>query len=470
MEATTRAVGTGGDHAAYPSVKQQWAGGGGLAALRTLLAARGVALLPREIGALLGVDDLRLDVLRFLFACRKLGLEAVPLEGEIEELAEVPRPCVVTLREAADDDVGLRVLHEMDASSVLLTDPENGTVIRLDREAFAARWTGDAIQVLTADSALEALRAQIAELRSPRARLLGALGLSPPSGRSVAFLVGIAVTLGVVGRGLASEGAWSGRAVIATLGGCLALSLWSLLRGSTCSSCSRTAALAGRLPIAPAGVALYASLLALAMLAKAAPALAIGLWAAVGVHASLLAVLYRARIACFPCIATAALAFGALVLLWSGADPQTALHVGIGLLSGVVGWFMVREGRRLGALLDEAETHRMVRAVAAEPLALPEGRIRIVVYKQAGCPICAFFTAALRPSLEAELGEQVSFDERDVGDARIVVPLVIVRGTSTVALLGVSPETGFEILKAAIEVALRPNEAGLTALGGVHFV
>jgi hypothetical protein len=180
------------------------------------------------------------------------------------------------------------------------------------------------------------------------------------------------------------------------------------------------------------------------------------LFAATGVHATLLALLYREQLVCRPCVGTA-VAASLAAAAWAVAHPQlvAALAFPAGL---IFAWETMR--RAHAAFLARAETNgsRLAQAVASEA-APPSGRARVVVYKRPRCPACAYYEAIVRPALDDEFGERIDIDEREAGRQSIITPLVVVRGAALArTFLGLDPDRGdYEEVRAAVEAALDVN-------------
>jgi hypothetical protein len=425
----------------------------GARALAAVARHHGFALDASGVASLAGAD-LPDDLFHLLFAARRCGFDVVPLEGDWEHLPEVSRPNVIVMR-GDDEQPRFCVLHEIDADSALVDECDGAGAARLDRDAFVARWTGDAIQIEPAR--LDDARARLRDARDPILKLKRVLGLPPSPARGRAFLPAAALALALAATAATrASGPW-GTLVVAALAACLVLSLWSALLPTACRSCSRTAALVGGLPVAWLGVALYAALLGVPL---PATAMALALGAAVGAHLALLTLLWRGRIACAPCLATAACAIVAASPFIFSAAPAwrlAATPVGYALTLFIAG--VAR--RRAHETLD-AGSRALALQVADEPRTIAPGRAHVVVYKRADCPQCALFDAALRPALEEELGESITVEERDAAGASTVTPLVVACGAVTrVALLGLPSEDAYERLRAAVERALTSDAPGL---------
>jgi hypothetical protein len=405
-----------------------------------------------DLLSLLPTDDLRLDLLLVMHAARKLGFDATPLEGDFEHLPEVPRPNIVRFRDDA-----FAVLYEIDERSTLVGDPATGTVARLSKEEFERRWTGDAVQLDADAGRLAQTRAILAARRSPNARLLRDLGISPRAPRRWLFPPVLVATLAAL------TGQKSG--VLLALASCVLLSTLSFAYAADCRSCKKGAALAGALPVAALGMIGYATLFALGRFAPGSSLLSLGVAAAAGVHVGLMAQLARARVVCVPCLLTA-------ICAWTAAGLTVAvapLTLAIAVAGSVAALAATHLGRRLFELEVAANSLAVARRVAAEP-APTDGKIAIVVYKRANCPVCAYYEASVRPTLEEALGERVIFDEREPGRAPLVTPLLVVRGAASFAFIGLSTETGCDAVLRAAELAAQPEAAALAAVGALAVV
>jgi hypothetical protein len=427
----------------------------GAAALCMIARHHGLEVGFADLASLLPTDDLRLDLMLLLHAARALGFEATPLEGGYDELPEVPRPNIVLFRSPGDGAIPLfRVLYEIDARSALVGNPSTGQNERLSRDEFSQCWTGDAVQLDPIPERLEASRARFAERRSVVARFARALGIRPLAPRRWAFPPVAAAAVAAVVAGLHPGSTPATAVALAAVGACLILSTGQAIYSTACRACTRGAALAGALPVAAIGAALYAALLAVRLLAPTSPLWPLGLAAAAGVHLALVGVLARARLACLPCIATALLAWTATALVAASGSatlsvrmaPIAAAGCGLALLA-------TRHARRAFRLAVDDNSHALARRVIAEAAPPSDGSVHLVVYKRPDCPLCAFYEASVRPALEQQFDGQLSIEEREASGGPTETPLIVIRGRTDFVLFGLAPETGYATIARAIELA-----------------
>ena len=313
------------------------------------------------------------------------------------------------------------VLFAVTGAQVTVGDPTTGEVSVWPRERFAAIWTGSVVQLTPMDEERRAVAARLVELRDRLRQALLVVGWGPPYRRKIAMLVGWAVVLGVAAEAPASGplgGAWTWLLAAACAG-----SLWSWLASDSCGSCSYAHRLAGGLPVAPAGTALYALLLASAFapVPQIATSLAIG--AAVGAHGALVAELAKAKVACWACLFVAACAVAAAAVAILGGSPIGALLGAAALVCAAAVAVLPRaQARQARAWRSTAE--RLARDAIAEPRA--ERPTRLVAFTRKGCPACAFFHAAIKPALMATFSDTIAIDERELGKANAVAPILVV--------------------------------------------
>jgi hypothetical protein len=439
----------------YHCVKQRRPEEGAAAALVSVAQHHGFPVTVRGLSSLLGAASPQADLLYLLFAARKLGFEALPLEGDFDHLPEAPRPCIVAFGSAEQPEFA--VLYEIDPESVLVGNTVTGAVERLDREAFCARWNGDIVQIVPDPGGVKAAQAAFAELRDPVAVIRRVLGLKPRSLGRLLFAPAsaAAVVLAVVRHSFAAY----------AIGLCLILSLWSWAYSEVCSSCSRVKRAAGALPIAQVGAGLYAVLLALSALApQDTLLLRLGLLTAAGVHLFLLGLLAHSRLLCWPCVVIA-------TSVWTA-----------GVLSASLGWhwLAVPGGLLLAALimipahkLNEYQYRDTARRLATKVLAEAGSesvRVRMVVYVRKDCSACSFYETVLRPSLLEDFGDALSIEERVAGKEKILTPLYVIAGSINVLAGELPMEKAYDLLQTAIQAAIAPEESALKAAGGFYLI
>jgi peptidase C39-like protein len=461
-------MGTGTSQLAegYSRVQQGRAEESASAALATIARHHGLPLSLRDIRSLLGIE-LHNDVFHLLFASRKCGFDAVPLEGDFEHLPEVPRPNIVTFRRPGDQRVDFMVLYEIDQNSAVIGNTTTGVIQQLSKEEFCSKWNGDAVQILPTQSKFNAIQKQLRDLHDPWATLRRAAGLMPFHAPRIFFVAAAVAVATLIVRG------WQDQALLglirSAIGFCLMLSVWSWTYTGACKSCGQTAAVVGTLPLAQIGSAYYAVLLILETSLNERALVNLGLLTASGVHLLLLVLLVQTRLFCLPCLLTATAAFLAASL----SVAATGIH-GWELLA-VVGGFLLAfivtlQARRLHEPELRARAYKLATRVIAEGVSVADGCARLVVYKRKNCPYCSFYETALRPAIEQDFGETVSIDEREAGKETIPTPLFVVSGAANFLLGELPAEAAYPYLKGCIEAALNPNYAGLKTLGGLYVV
>jgi hypothetical protein len=181
------------------------------------------------------------------------------------------------------------------------------------------------------------------------------------------------------------------------------------------------ARLAGDLALPAVGVAFYLALL-VAVFGTPPALVSGGLFFASGVHVWLITLLTRVRVVCWSCAAIA-------LTVWSAAALSAFTTGGVlwiaaaSALSGfALAWVITSYARQLYQLQARQGAYRLAREVAQEGDAVPTGHVRLVVCKRQDCPLCSFYETAIRPALEEEFGEVVTFEERDAAHAKAATP------------------------------------------------
>jgi hypothetical protein len=433
----------------------------GAAALAIVSALHGVPLEVRELAALTFAGDLaRVEEGTVLVMARAMGFEAVAMEGGYGDLPDVTLPLLVALREGEHERYA--VLFAFDDERATVGDPATGEVTPWPRERFCALWTGSVVQVTPVDAERRAFAARLADERDPVKRALRLVGWVAPYPPRVAMLAGLALV--AVAAALAPSSGALDVAWVALVGAACAGALWSWLGAGSCARCSRARQLAAGLPLAPAGALLYAALLASRFAAAPAIAVTVALGAAVGVHAALVATLARSKLSCPPCLFVAACALGsaAVWVLRGGVHPEllvVAAAVTCGAVLALLPAMRVREARTW-----RSEAESIARAASAEPRAEPPVRVRVIAFKRPGCSACAFFEAAVKPAILAGIDESVALEERDLGRAQTVAPLIVVLGARQTLFVGLPAESAPARILDAVREALdgQPNDAPMT--------
>ena len=410
-----------------------------MAALATMTAALDSPIGLSEIRRL--GSGARVDRLEsFLGLAGLAGLRAVAMEGGYEDLPSVELPLVMVLR-ASGEERRFAVLHQVDAEEAWIADPQEG-LIRLSRAEVEAVWTGDVVALEREAAAEEEALEELRRRRDPR---------------TLALWCGASVAIFAIAALRALTGLAASEALVSfALAAALSAALWSSLKARSCAVCDHASRLVGALPVAELGVVFYLALWISWMFAPGHPANFTGLAVALGVHGALLRLLLRHRLACTPCLLTAAAALVAtgtalaahpvsmravLVLPAFVAVAFAGSVRGLGLSRKVLGW------RRRAAAFDLIRTTPKVQT--------PTGTAHMVVYKRPGCAACAIFDATLRPGLEEAFGEHLSIETRRPDDPAVPTPLVVVSGGATPRVVDVQEhEEPFQALSGAVSAAL----------------
>ena len=402
----------------------------GAASLASVSALHGIPLTMPEVVALSYMTgETSNQEGTVLVMGRALGYEAVAMEGEYENLPEVSLPMLVALRQADRDRYA--VLFGVEETQVTMGDPETGEVSVWPRERFAALWTGSVVQLTPVEEERRALPPRLAELRDRVKQALRVIGWAPPYPRKIVMLFACAGVLVVASQAPHAgplQAAWTWLLAAACAG-----SLWSWLASESCAACSYARRLAGGVPLAELGTALYALLLASTFVPVPVIATSLAIGGAVGAHAALVRELAKAKVACGACVFVAACAVaGAAVAVVDGAPivPLLAAAAAMGLgVAALLPRAREREGRAWRATAEA-----LARDASAEPRT--DGTVRLVAFTRKGCTSCAFFHAAVKPALLATFGDAILVDERDLGAARTIAPILLVLGGRPTLFVG----------------------------------
>jgi len=227
--------------------------------------------------------------------------------------------------------------------------------------------------------------------------------------------------------------------------------VWSLAAEETCADCDAAARLLGDFPLAWVGVAYYGVLFA-AMLGKnRSNFAALGILAAASAHVVLLGILAFHRIACSPCILTAAGAVLAAGFCLASHKPnmrRAFVVVPVALLLAFVGYKAMRVNV-VRAYRREAD--RLLAALVREHPRVTTGKARMVAYVRPKCVYCGILKTELVPALKKEFKGVLLYEERLAPDGA-AVPTVIVLGTENKAFMGLPP---LKELSRAIQKACR---------------
>jgi hypothetical protein len=421
----------------------------GAAALASISAGDGVPATVREVLELSGLEDIRtVDEGTVLVIARTLGYDALAMEGGYDDLPDVRLPVLVALREG--ERVAYGVLHRFDESCAVVGDPRTGEVTPWTRDRFCTEWTGSVVQVTPIAEERRALSTRLVDARDPWKRGQRALGWVPPYGRRVAMLVGWVAVAGVAVVA-PRESALDAPVTVLVAVAC-ATSLWAWLASDACARCSRAKQRAGELPLAIAGTFLYAALLLAPFLSAPRAWIGVALAAALGGHGALVVELARAKVGCPACLLVAASVVGASAVSIARRDvalpvfAATALLVMVGLTALLPG------ARARSARISRSTAEELAHTVSAEPN--PSKRVRVIAFKRAGCPACAFFEAAVKPALLATFADAIALDERDLGELPADAPLVLVLGSRRALFIGLPAGDAIEPILAAVRDAL----------------
>lgn len=432
----------------------------GVAALCTIAHHYNLAISLADLPTLTGLDDLTTDMVRLLVFARLLGFEAVPLEGEYDQLPEVTRPNIITLSNGQGSPRFV-VLLEITEQGVVIANPATGLIEKVKREAFIQQWSGDCIYVVPEESSFAAVKERWQELHDPHQLWRRALRLTPPYQPKALFAI---LTVGMVAfQVFALRGVFGSlstadslsQTAFGLLGIAWLAASWSWIVGGNCRACSKTTALVGELPLAAAGSIYYTLLILLMGLFNLPAVVGLAVFTAVGVHLCLVALLARARLWCGPCLLTAVALFLAAVLLALYDFVPWLSLVAAGALLAT--WQAVQLARRLAALEREYGNYQLAQTALQREWKKTPGRVRLVVYKRPNCIYCVLYETVLRPAIVQDFGEQILFDEQDGSQTKALLPLIVVQGM--VNLMLVRPD--YEQLKIAVQTALSGDLAAI---------
>jgi predicted double-glycine peptidase len=430
----------------------------GAASLASVSAFHGIPLATEEVVSVSGMNGASSNQeATALIMGRALGYEAVAMEGEFENLPEVALPMLATLRESEEDRFA--VLYAVTETSVTVGDPLSGEVSVWPRDRFASVWTGSVIQVTPVEEERTALTNRLREIRDRVRQVLLAIGWAPPYGRRIAMLL---AWVGVFALAWAAAGGEPSRAAsigVWFVAFACAGSLWSWLASESCGACSQAHRLAGGLPLAPAGTALYGLLLAGAFVPVPAVATSVAIGAAAGTHAALVRELAKARVTCWACVFVALCALGAATAAVVTGAPSWALGISA-LAAGGGTMALLPRIRAKEALRWRVTAEALAQKTSAEPR--PSGVVRVVAFTRKGCNSCAFFHAAIKPALRATFEETIQIDERDLGSTQTLAPLLLVLGARRTLFVGLPSGDPCERVIATVQVAV---DAGSGAPG-----
>lgn len=250
----------------------------------------------------------------------------------------------------------------------------------------------------------------------------------------------------------------------------LAVSLCGSLGGivyeKKCASCTKSASLTGDVNLGIVGTAYYGVLFVLALFfaASATSAITVGVFAAAGLHLTLVALLARHKIVCVPCLVTAAGAFAGAVAI-QAIHPVSWLMVFPGFATAVGMSYAALKLLRRRASTKWVRVARRVQGAVLRSEAPPEhGCARMLLYTQPWCPSCKQFIARVVEPLREELGDRFVVEER-TPTADMAVPTALVMGRKNAVFVGNRPraEVRQAVLLACGGEAERHGDAEMVA-------
>ncbi|HEY4328829.1 MAG TPA: hypothetical protein VGN88_03770 [Phycisphaerae bacterium] len=237
--------------------------------------------------------------------------------------------------------------------------------------------------------------------------------------------------------------AWNAARIVACFAALIALgaSLWAALRIGSCGACHGASALIPEIPVAWIGTAFYA-LLAITITRQKHPRwIALGFFAALGVHTVLLALLVREQVSCAACImAGGAAMVGAFVNLAARPRPQVYLPLSAFITAGLV--TMVGIGAEY-LVHTPRETRQFPQSVASQPASAAAGRVKLVLYERDGCKHCLDFEENVLPQLQQALGDTMDVDRQSAA-IDMESPTIVVQGKSSRTFTGMTDEKTLE--------------------------
>jgi hypothetical protein len=430
----------------------------GAASLALVSAFHGITVSPGEVAELSQMAGAGSNAeATALIMARALGFEAVAMEGGYGDLPDVVLPLLVALREGEQERYG--VLFAFDDERATVGDPLTGDVFPWPRERFTAVWTGSVIQVTPVGDERKALPARLLALRDTVGRALSTIGWAPPYRPRIAMLLAwgaLAAIAAAAPHGSGPAAAWTWLVAAACAG-----SLWSWLASDTCALCSYAKRLAGGLPVAEAGVALYAALVASAYVTLPVVVTSMALGVAIGSHAALVRTLATARLTCWACLFVAACAAGAAAAALVAGTAEVIPFAAGSIVAAVGVSLLLPRARAKQERTERATAEAIATRVLAEPR--PDGVVRVVAFTRVGCPTCAFFHAAVKPALVATFAEAITLEERALTNEQTAAPLLVIIGAQRTLLIGLPGDDPcanvLETVKRTIEWGGPPSEA-----------
>lgn len=385
------------------------------------------------------------ELFEVIFLAKQIGMNAIPMEGPFSALPECPFPVMVPL---TTDERRYVVVLGVDEETVPILDPVQGAR-DLSHDAFRKQWEneeghGDVLAISPGERFPDLAR-RLEKGKSPLYRMRWRTGLVPPWPKKLAFGA-ISLTVILVAIFLPQQPALL---TALCLGFALIGSLWSTMFGGSCASCHGAAKLAGGLPLGPLGILGYGVLLIFWAMEK--PIAWHLIFVAAGCHLALVGTLIKARLMCGACIFTALSIWSALGTGFPGQET-TSTHFAFLLGAIIVCWLVLIHARHnmrnahFKGAFDLAQTIW----VEEQPA---EGQVRVVVYKRKDCSYCLLYEASIKPALEQEFGEMLVFEEREMVNEPIDVPLMICHGQKPALVMDLRSDDAYTNAREAVMIA-----------------
>jgi len=239
------------------------------------------------------------------------------------------------------------------------------------------------------------------------------------------------------------------RAITILVGLGLCGSAWAAGFVSHCSACDRTSAVVPGVNLGLIGLAYYGALLAVLLWKGPNRVAVVGIHAAIGVHATLVAVLVARGIFCPPCALTALAALAAGGLAARSSRDHFRLALKLVPAAAVLAALAIGGVRALAQERHHAAIGLAVRLATATPVS-PDREVRLVVYYRTGCHVCREFDEAVLPRLREEFGEAIEVEH---------VPAAPELSTPTIVVIGQTTPILFEGLPSTTEIAQSIRDA-----------
>jgi len=228
-------------------------------------------------------------------------------------------------------------------------------------------------------------------------------------------------------------------------------SILALLNRSHCAACEIAVNSVGMGYLRYIGVPFYCILIGILLSKKKALLVNCAIFAAAGVHLTLVLLLLRYHAFCFPCLLTAFGAFlaaGAVFAAGNGKHTSSTKWLPIAAVASV-GLVLVSEKLRereqvhqVNALLNELRVQNAPQA----------GTVRLIVYSRQNCRYCAQFDKVVLPFVISRFGEKVKV-EHDPAPKGLPTPTLILIGPGEWHFVGVPAKD--ELLDAIQQMLLQ---------------